>query len=178
MIFFETNPEVTIDPATPSQNLDAPNQGASSTASSHCAFEKWAIKDKVLKAEILFTIHNVVKHHSFNSNKHTIVLLEIMCPDSPIAKLFSCTPFKLAYMATFGIAPYFSDQLAKELSKLPFSSTRFDESYNIATKKEELDVVVRYYDVGRSQTIDRYVFLHIEAIFDYILGAFCERYFI
>ena len=157
MIFFETNPEVTIDPATPSQNLDAPNQGASSTASSHCAFEKWAIKDKVLKAEILFTIHNVVNHHSFNSKKHTSALLEIMCSDSLIAKQFSCGPSKMSYMAAFGIAPYFSDLLVKELSKVPFYSISFNESYNTVAKKEQFDVLVRYYDVQRSQTIDRYV---------------------
>ena len=85
-------------------------------------FEKWAIKAEVLKAEIVFTIHNVVNHHSFNSNKHTSVLLD-MCSDSPIAKQFSCGPSKMAYMAAFGITPYFSDQLVKELYKVSFYSS-------------------------------------------------------
>ena len=61
------NPEVTIDQAPPSQNLDVPNQGISSSsgASDPSNFEKWAIKDEVLKAEILSTMHNVVNHYSF-----------------------------------------------------------------------------------------------------------------
>ena len=57
--FSETNPEVTIDPAPPSLNLDVPNQGisSSSTASGPSMFEKWAIKDEVLKAEIHITLN-------------------------------------------------------------------------------------------------------------------------
>ena len=40
--FSKTNPEVTIDPAPPSQNFDVPNQGISSsfTASDPSIFEK------------------------------------------------------------------------------------------------------------------------------------------
>ena len=86
----------------------------------------------------------------------------------------------MAYMAVFGIPPYFPEKLIKELSKVPFYGISFEESYNIVTKKEQLDVFAHYheYDVQRSQTIGRSVFLHIKAIFDYILGAFCVRYFI
>ena len=55
--FSEANSKVTIDPAPSSQNLDVPNQGISlsSTGSGSSIFEKWAIKDEVLKAEIHIT---------------------------------------------------------------------------------------------------------------------------
>ena len=63
----------------------------------------------------------------------------------------------MAYMASFGLAPYFSENLVKQLSEVPFYSLSFDESYNSVVKKEQLDVLVRYYDVERSKVVDRYV---------------------
>ena len=64
--FFENNLEVKIYPAPPCQNLDH-GISLSSIASGSGMFEKWAIKDEVLKAEIVFMIYNVVNYHSFNS---------------------------------------------------------------------------------------------------------------
>ena len=58
------------------------------------------------------------------------------------------------FMATFGLAPYFSEILVKELSEVPFYSLSFDQSYNTVDKKEQLDVLVRYYDVKRSKVVD------------------------
>ena len=57
--FSETNSNVTIDPAPSSQNLDVPNQGISSFSSRSASsiFEKWTIKDEVLKAEIHVTLN-------------------------------------------------------------------------------------------------------------------------
>ena len=58
-VFSETNSKVTIHSATSIQNLDVPNQGisSSSTGSGSGIFEKWAIKDKVLKAEFHITLN-------------------------------------------------------------------------------------------------------------------------
>ena len=42
-----------------------------------------------------------------------------MFPDSKIAKQFAWGPSKMAYMATFGLVPYFSGILEKELSEVP-----------------------------------------------------------
>ena len=77
-----------------------------------------------------------------------------MFPDSKIAKQFAWGPSKMAYMATFGLVPYFSEILVKELSEVPFYSLSFDQSYNTVDKKEQLDVLVRYYDVKRSKVVD------------------------
>ena len=131
----------------PSQNVYKLNQGASSTASASNTLVKSSIKYEVLWAEIISTIYKVVNHNSFNSSKHSSNLYEIMFPDSNIAKQFSCGPSKMAYMAAFGLGPYFSDLLVSELSDIPYYSISFDESYNTVAKKEQLDVLFRYYDV-------------------------------
>ena len=44
----------------------------------------------------------------------------------------------MAYMASFGLAPYFSENLVKQLSEVPFYSLSFDQSYNTVEKKEQL----------------------------------------
>ena len=106
-----------------------------------------------MRGEIYFSMSHSVKHHTFNSSKHSGVLFETMFPDSKIAKQFACGPSKMAYMTSFGLAPYFSEILIKQLSEVPFYSISFDESYNCVVKKEQLDVLVRYYDVERSKVV-------------------------
>ena len=77
-----------------------------------------------------------------------------MFPDSKIAKQFACEPSKMAW---FGLAPYFSEILVKQLSEVPFYSLSFDESYNSVDKKEQLDVLLRNFDVERYiKVVDRY----------------------
>ena len=128
-----------------------------STPSTSNPLGNWAIADDVLRAEIFSTMNHAVNHHSYNSSKHSSVLFETMFPDSKIAKQFACRPSKMAYMTSFGLAPYFSEILIKQLSEVQFYSINFDESYNCVVKKEQLDVLVRYYDVERSKVVDRYL---------------------
>ena len=120
-------------------------------------FEAWGIRDDVLKAEALWTIHSVINHHSFNSNANTSALFEVMFPDSPMAKQFSCGANKMSYLASFGIAPFFTEELYDSLSNAHYYSVSFDESLNTTTKNEQLDVAVRYFDVESSRTVDRYL---------------------
>ena len=77
-----------------------------STPSTSNPWENWAIADDVLRAEIFSTMNHAVNHHSYNSSKHSSVLFETMFPDSKIAKQFACGPSKMAYMTSFGLAPY------------------------------------------------------------------------
>ena len=63
----------------------------------------------------------------------------------------------MAYMTTFGLAPYFTDILVNQLHEVHFYSLSFDESYNSILKKEQLDVLVRFYDADREKVVDRYL---------------------
>ena len=109
-----------------------------STPSTSNPLESWALTDDVLRAEIFSTMNHAVNHHSYNSSKHSSVLFETMFPDSKIAKQFACGPSKTAYMASFGLAPYFSENLVKQLFQVLFYSLSFDESCNSVVKKEQL----------------------------------------
>ena len=108
-------------------------------------FEAWGIKDDVLKAETLWTIHRVINSHSFNSNANTSTLFEVRFPNSPMAKQFFCIATKMSYLASFSIAPFFTEELYNSLSNAQYYSVSFDESLNTTTKNEQLDAAVRYF---------------------------------
>ena len=81
-----------------------------------------------------------------------------MFPDSPIAKKFTCASTKCAYLATFGLAPYFQQLLTEELKEVPFKSLAFDESFNHITKKSQMDFNVRFWVASKNKIVDRYLF--------------------
>ena len=74
-------------------------------------FEAWGIRDDVSKAEALWTIHSVINHHSLNSNNNTSTRFKVMFPDSINAEQFFCGANKMSYLAEFGFAPFFTEEL-------------------------------------------------------------------
>jgi hypothetical protein len=80
-----------------------------------------------------------------------------MFPDSEIAKKFTCGKTKLSYLITFGLAPYFSDELSDSLKSASNFVVLFDESFNRITKDEQLDVQVRFWDEDKNLTVTRYL---------------------
>ena len=71
-----------------SETIIVQNDNAASTSN---PLQNWNITD-VLRGEIYFSMSHSVKHHTFNSSKHSGVLFETMFPDSKIAKQFACGP--------------------------------------------------------------------------------------
>ena len=67
----------------------------------------------VLKAEIRWALHTIDNHHSFNSNAGISDVFKQCFPDSEIAQKFSMGERKTSYLTTFGIAPYFKDQIIR-----------------------------------------------------------------
>ena len=53
-----------------------------------------------------------------------------MFPDSVIAKQFSMSKTKCAYVIHFDIAPIFKNDLIEQINGSPFYSVLFDESLN------------------------------------------------
>ena len=114
-------------------------------------------QESVLKAEILWNLHCTVNHLSYRSNIHTSAIFATIFSDSEIAQKYSCSKDKSSYFTTFGIAPFFYDNLTKTVGEADFYSISFDESFNGVTKSEQLDVAVRYWDVNLSQPVTRYL---------------------
>ena len=77
------------------------------------------------KAEILWALKTVMSHFSYNSAD----VLRAMFPDSSIAQKMNCGPTKLTCLICFDIAPYFKQQLLKELKEVQVFVISFDLNY-------------------------------------------------
>ena len=142
-----SNPQLVVDPET-----SAAHQGFTSETS----VNKWVTSESVLKAETIWALNATVNHFSHNSSRYTSPIFSTMFPDSEIAKQFTCGRSKLSYITSFGLAPYFHEQLLATISDVPFHSLSFDESFNSVTKNEQLDIAVRFWDVKLSKSVTRY----------------------
>ena len=96
--------------------------------------DSYVSPETVLKAEIYWALHVCISHQSYRSNEHAGSLFKVMFSDSEIAKKFACGRQKVSYLLTFGLAPYFLNELYKKLKNSPNYVILFDESYNSISK--------------------------------------------
>lgn len=106
---------------------------------------KFFSSQAVLEAEIRWVIKMVRSHYSFNSSSDVSVIFSQMFPDSEIAKRFACGATKSAYLLSFGLCPYFKEELIKDVRKAQCYVVSFDECLNKVTQKEQMDIIVRYW---------------------------------
>ncbi|KAL7868767.1 hypothetical protein SRHO_G00101510 [Serrasalmus rhombeus] len=71
-----------------------------------------------------------------------------MFPDSDIAKSLALDKDKTAYFIKFGIAPCFKKQLVKTINKAGPFVLMFDESLNQSSKKNQMDLHIRFLEDG------------------------------
>ncbi|KAM8766754.1 uncharacterized protein AB9X84_005877 isoform 1-T1 [Acanthopagrus schlegelii] len=111
-----------------------------------------------LKAEMLWVLQTVSRHHSYTSNEDVSTVFKAMFPDSECAKTFSCGEDKTCYLARFGLAPYIKRELLSSVNQGTFV-IMFDESMNRTTKNKQLDLHVRYWvnDENGSRVQSRYL---------------------
>ncbi|XP_048580627.1 uncharacterized protein LOC116610226 [Nematostella vectensis] len=134
------------------------SQVASSSDSSKGTIKKYVTKDETLKAEVLWAIKVLMSHYSCNSSAGTDKLFSNMFPDSVIAKQFQCGATKCSYLICFGIAPFFHDELMKRLQEQgTMYVISFDESLNKVIQKEQMDLIVRFWDVQKNKVVSRYI---------------------
>ena len=95
-------------------------------------------------AEIRWALKTVMSHYSLNSAQDIADVFHAMFPDSNIAKRMSCGATKLSYLITFGIAPFFKQELLMEMSQAPCFVISFDESLNPDLHEEQMDFIVRF----------------------------------
>lgn len=110
----------------------------------------------VLTAEVLWALKCVSSNYSYNSCAEVGDILKMMFTDSNIAKQFTLSPAKCAYLCCFGIAPHFKDLLIKLVDKGRFTLL-FDETLNKSTQSKQMDVFVRFWHPSLNQVCTRYI---------------------
>ena len=100
-------------------------------------------------AEIRWALKTVMSHYSLNSAQDKTDVFHTIFPDSNIAKRMSCDATKLSYLITFGIAPFFKQELLMDVSQAPCFVISFDESLNPDLHEEQMDFIVRFIKDGK-----------------------------
>ena len=127
------------------QSQKASSESGSMSTSHGNVMSKFTLTKHQHKAEILWALKTVMSHSSYNSSTNVADVFRAMFPDSAIAQKMNCGPTKLSYLICFGIAPYFKQQLLKELKEAQCYVISFDESLNTELHEEQMDFLVRYF---------------------------------
>ena len=75
-----------------------------------------------------------------------------MFPKCETAQKFSCSETKARYLSTFGLAPYFSNQLISQAKNCGGYVLLFDESLNNQLQENQLDLHVRFWTDNHVET--------------------------
>lgn len=100
---------------------------------------------KTLQAEVLWVLKTITDHNSYSANESIGDLFRLMFPDSSVASTFSCGSNKTSYIAKFGLAPFITKEMTKEVNDSDAFVVMFDESLNKTTKSKQLDLHVRHW---------------------------------
>ena len=77
--------------------------------------------------------------------------------DSEIAKNFQCGSNKASYVTTCGFAPYFFSFLLQKISSSSHQVVSFDESLDNLVQKEQMDLLIWYWDNDTDRVCTRYM---------------------
>ena len=112
---------------------------------------------ETVTAEVLWALKVVLSHYSYKRCEDIAQLFQQMFADSTIAKQLACGEKKCAYLACFGVALFFQQQLLDEIKKLESFVLLFDESLNKVTQSKQLDLHIRFWDTKCWSVQTRYV---------------------
>lgn len=100
---------------------------------------------------MLWALKVVVNHLSYGPSKDISEIFNAMFPDSTITKRLAIGCFKLPYVITYGLEPYFVKELLKSVeSKFVIC---FDEAFKEISKKGQTDLSVKYFNSHSSSFI-------------------------
>ena len=57
---------------------------------------------------------------------------------------------KQSYLVTFGLAPYFKEMLTEAIKDCTDVTVIFDEAFNDALQKEQMDILLRFWNGRQS----------------------------
>lgn len=138
---LKSSPEV--EPSGISQRSEELAINQPSTSASPNPMSKFLLNDEVITAEIIWAINQIMTHSSGRSFGACSDIFKIMFKDSEIASKFSMHKDKLGYVVTYGLGPFFQNELANKVKACPYFSVSFDESLNDVAQKKQMDIVVR-----------------------------------
>ncbi|XP_062541413.1 uncharacterized protein LOC134209440 [Armigeres subalbatus] len=118
---------------------------------------QFVLRNGVTEAEIRWCIQTVMNHKSLRAAEKDVAVLKRMFNDSEIASKLQLKKDKIAYMIMYGIAPYFKVELVDQINECDFFVAGFDESLNKVTKKQQMDINIRYWDKLSNSVITRYL---------------------
>ncbi|XP_056451964.1 uncharacterized protein LOC130387051 isoform X3 [Gadus chalcogrammus] len=99
-----------------------------------------------LRAEVIWILKSISDHHSYSSNEGISEIFKAMFSDSEIAATFTSGKNKTSYITKFGLAPFITKELVKEVNEASGGFVvMFDESLNKTTKTKPLDIHLRYW---------------------------------
>ena len=133
-------------------NLLSPNVSIASSSGSLLVVGKSAstllnpfmIKERTTKAEIIWALKCVMSKFSFSSCDKIQECFALMFPDSEIVKQFQLGRTKVSYLLSFGIAPYFTEQLFRSVQQCSTIVICFDEAFNKISQKCQMDLIARF----------------------------------
>lgn len=124
---------------------------------SSSSLNEFIVKEDFITAEIMWAIDKVVRRISLRDGEESANLFKHMFPDNIIAKKFNMHKDKLSYVVTYGLGPYFQNEISKIVKQCPFFSIFFYESLNKVAQKEQMDLHVRYWDSEAKKVSTRYL---------------------
>lgn len=119
--------------------------------------QSYFTNNEVTTAETLWIMHNVLRHNSLRDTESSVPVLSRMFSDSEIAKKLKLRKDKVAYTVTYGLKKYFEDELINLASSSDYIVGAFDESLNEVTKKQQMDIVIRFWNNTSNEVNTRYL---------------------
>jgi len=138
-----------------SSSVDEPGTSTATPERVH-ALRDFVSNDQVTKAEILWALKCVMSHYSLNSCRDIKQIMNLMFPDSVIARKITLGSTKLSYVITHGLATYFHSDLTKTLNSCSEYVVCFDEALNKVAQRGQMDIVVRFWDNKTQLVTARY----------------------
>jgi hypothetical protein len=123
---------------------------------SNSSIANFVTRESTLQAEIIWAMKLVTSLSSKYAFKDVSKIFQRMFPDSNIAKTVTLSNSKMAYLISFGLAPYFKQTLMSELSDTKYAIC-FDEALNRISQRCQMDLVVRYWSKTSNQVCTRYL---------------------
>lgn len=141
----------------PSQSSNQLINQSTSNQSIPRQLDTFLLKNDITTAEILWCIETIMSHKSLRTAEKDIIILKRMIRDSEIVKKMQLKKDKIGYVIMFGIAPFFNKALINYLKDVSFIVVGFDESLNKITKRQQMDINVRFWDIKKEEVVTRYL---------------------
>ena len=109
-------------------------------------------------AEIIWALNGIMCHTSLRGASNAADLFPLIFPDSDITSRFHMQKDKNSYVVTYGLCPFFQDELASCVQKCAFFAVSFDEYYfKQGGAERQMDIVVRFWNSSINEVSTRYL---------------------